>query len=63
MAGLAGLVVIGGVEAWKALRDPLGRRLGDVWAQTQVVDGKVVVGRRRRWRAPPACRVADRSAG
>jgi len=43
-AGLAGLVVIVGVEAWKALTDPLGRRLGDVWAQTQVVDGKVVSG-------------------
>ena len=43
-ASLAGLVVIAGVEAWKAFRDPLGRRLGDVWAQTQVVDGKVVSG-------------------
>ena len=43
-AGLAGLVVIAGIEAWKAVRDPLGRRLGDVWAQTQVVDGKVVSG-------------------
>ena len=43
-AGLAGLLVIGAVEAWKAWRDPLGRRLGDVWAQTQVVDGKVVSG-------------------
>lgn len=43
-AALAGLLVIGGVEAWKAWRDPLGRRLGDVWAQTQVVDGKVVSG-------------------
>ena len=27
-------------------RDPLGLRLGDVWAQTQVVDGKVVSGAR-----------------
>jgi uncharacterized RDD family membrane protein YckC len=43
-AFLGGLVVIGGVEAWKSLRDPLGRRFGDVWAQTQVVDGKVVSG-------------------
>lgn len=43
-AGLAGLLVIGAVEAWKAVRDPLGRRFGDVWAQTQVVDGKVVSG-------------------
>jgi uncharacterized RDD family membrane protein YckC len=43
-AFLGGLVVIGGVEAWKSWRDPLGRRFGDVWAQTQVVDGKVVSG-------------------
>jgi uncharacterized RDD family membrane protein YckC len=43
-AGLAGLLVICAVEAWKAVRDPLGRRFGDVWAQTQVVDGKVVSG-------------------
>ena len=43
-AGLGGLLVISAVEAWKAVRDPLGRRFGDVWAQTQVVDGKVVSG-------------------
>ncbi|MGO8968337.1 MAG: RDD family protein [Myxococcaceae bacterium] len=43
-AFLGGLVVIGGVESWKSLWDPLGRRFGDVWAQTQVVDGKVVSG-------------------
>ncbi len=43
-AFLAGGVVIGGVEAWKVIRDALGMRLGDVWAQTQVIDGKVVVG-------------------
>ena len=51
-ASLAGLVVIAGVEAWKAFRDPLGRRLGDVWAQTQVVDGKVVSGSQALARAP-----------
>lgn len=44
VAFLGGALVIGGVEAWKVIRDPLGLRLGDVWAQTQVVDGKVVVG-------------------
>jgi len=43
-AFLGGLAVIGGVEAWKCWRDPLGRRFGDVWAQTQVVDGRVVSG-------------------
>jgi hypothetical protein len=40
----AGVLSIGCVEAWKVVRDPLGWRLGDIWAQTQVVDGKVVVG-------------------
>jgi hypothetical protein len=44
VAGAAGLVVIGGLEAWRVLKDPLGWRLGDMWAQTQVVDGKVVAG-------------------
>jgi hypothetical protein len=39
---LGGVVVIGGIEFWKVYRDPLGIRLGDVWAQTQVVDGKVM---------------------
>jgi uncharacterized RDD family membrane protein YckC len=43
-AFFAGLMVIGGVEAWKTFRDELGMRLGDAWAQTQVVDGKVVAG-------------------
>jgi hypothetical protein len=51
-AGAAGLLVIGAVEAWKAVRDPLGRRFGDVWAQTQVVDGKVVSGSQALARAP-----------
>jgi uncharacterized RDD family membrane protein YckC len=51
-AALGGMLVIGSVEAWKALRDPLGRRLGDVWAQTQVVDGKVVSGSEELARAP-----------
>jgi uncharacterized RDD family membrane protein YckC len=36
----------------RAGRDPLGRRLGDVWAQTQVVDGKVVSGSQALARAP-----------
>jgi uncharacterized RDD family membrane protein YckC len=43
-AFVAGIVVIGGIEAVKCLRDPDGIRLGDIWAQTQVVDGKVVAG-------------------
>ena len=44
VAALAGMLVIGGVESWKVYRDPLGLRLGDEWGQTQVVDGKVVIG-------------------
>lgn len=43
-AFVAGALVIGAVEAWKVMRDPLGIRLGDAWAQTQVIDGKVVAG-------------------
>lgn len=44
VAFVAGAAVIGSVETWRVLRDPLGLRFGDVWAQTQVVDGKVVAG-------------------
>ncbi len=43
-AFLGGVFVIGGIEARRVFKDPLGLRLGDVWAQTQVVDGKVVAG-------------------
>lgn len=43
-AFLAGALVILGVEAFKVIRDPNGLRLGDAWAQTQVIDGKVVAG-------------------
>ncbi len=41
-AFIAGALVIGGIEAVQVWRDPDGLRLGDLWAQTQVVDGKVV---------------------
>jgi len=44
VAFVAGAVVIGGVEAFRVVREPLGLRFGDVWAQTQVVDGRVVAG-------------------
>lgn len=43
-AFLGGIVVIGGIEALKVVRDEHGLRLGDLWAQTQVIDGKVVAG-------------------
>lgn len=43
-AFIAGVLVIGGIEVSRCLRDPLGLRLGDLWAQTQVIDGKVVAG-------------------
>jgi hypothetical protein len=39
---LVGLPVVA-VEAWRAWREPLGLRYGDVLAATQVVDGKVMV--------------------
>lgn len=42
-AFVAGCVVVGGIEAWRCWRDPDGQRLGDAWAQTQVVDGKVSI--------------------
>ncbi|MBJ6762391.1 RDD family protein [Myxococcaceae bacterium JPH2] len=54
VAAAAGFVVMGGVEAWRVLRDPLGWRLGDTWAQTQVVDGKVVAGATVAARTPVA---------
>ena len=40
---LVGLPVIG-YEAWLVWDEQLGRRLGDRLAETQVVDGKVLVG-------------------
>jgi len=39
---LVGLPVIA-VETWRVWREPLGLRYGDVMAETQVVDGKVMV--------------------
>lgn len=44
VAFFAGALVIGGIEAWQVYRHALGTRLGDVWAETQVVDGKVLSG-------------------
>jgi uncharacterized RDD family membrane protein YckC len=44
IASIAAAVLISGIEAWKVFSEPLGLRLGDVWAETQVVDGKVVAG-------------------
>jgi uncharacterized RDD family membrane protein YckC len=40
---LAGLPIVG-YEAWRVYDDPLGRRLGDALADTQVVDAKVLSG-------------------
>lgn len=42
IAFFAGAVLIGGLETLKVLSHPLGLRLGDVWADTQVIDGKDV---------------------
>ncbi len=38
---VAGLPIVG-FEGWMAWRDPLGIRVGDIFADTQVVDGKVI---------------------
>jgi hypothetical protein len=54
VAFLGGALVIGGIEAWKVVKDPLGLRLGDVWAQTQVIDGKVPVGQQELPATPGA---------
>ena len=43
-AFIAGCIVVGALEIVKVIRDPLGLRLGDLWANTQVTDGKVVAG-------------------
>lgn len=45
-AFIGGCLVVGAIECVKVLRDPLGLRLGDLWANTQVTDGKVVSGER-----------------
>ena len=39
-AFIGGVLVIGGIEAFRAWKHPQGYRLGDLWAQTQVIDGK-----------------------
>jgi uncharacterized RDD family membrane protein YckC len=56
----AGAVVILGVEGLRVWRDPLGLRLGDVWAQTQVVDGKVMAGEKRVTGPTPATSASHR---
>ena len=43
-AFIAGCIVVGAIEVVKVWRDPLGLRLGDLWANTQVTDGKVTSG-------------------
>ncbi|MCL2013280.1 MAG: RDD family protein [Cystobacterineae bacterium] len=35
-------VLYGLLESWRVWREPLGLRRGDIWAQTQVVDGKAL---------------------
>ena len=43
-AFIGGGVVVGVLEVIRVIRDPFGLRLGDLWANTQVTDGKVVSG-------------------
>jgi uncharacterized RDD family membrane protein YckC len=40
-AFIAGAIVTAAIEGARAFRDEHGLRLGDLWAQTQVIDGKV----------------------
>lgn len=47
-AFIAGAIVIGGIEALQCLRNEQGMRLGDDWAQTQVIDGKVSMDQPQR---------------
>ena len=63
VAFIAGAIVIGAVEAWRVIRDPLGMRFGDVWAQTQVVDGKVVAGAAAGIASGNRTPVTERAAG
>jgi uncharacterized RDD family membrane protein YckC len=53
----AAFLVYGFLESWRILKEPLGLRKGDLWAQTQVVDGKAL-DKQLQWRSmqsfPPA---------
>jgi hypothetical protein len=62
-AFIAGAIVIGVIEGWRVIRDPLGMRFGDVWAQTQVVDGKVVAGAPAERVSRDRAAVTQRAAG
>lgn len=59
-AFFAGLAVIGSIEALQCLRDREGVRLGDVWAQTQVIDGKVQADQPQRLTAQQDARAPAR---
>ncbi len=56
----AGLAVIGSIEALQCVRDREGLRLGDSWAQTQVIDGKVQADQPQRMQAEQAARAPAR---
>jgi uncharacterized RDD family membrane protein YckC len=61
-AFIGGSLVIGGIEAFRAFRDPQGQRLGDLWAMTQVIDGKVQAGQGELvTRAPEEARATGRA--
>lgn len=59
-AFFAGLAVIGSIEALQCLRDREGLRLGDTWAQTQVIDGKVQADQPQRVARPEEARAPAR---
>lgn len=59
-AFVAGAIVIAAVEGVRAIKDPHGLRLGDLWAQTQVIDGKVPLAPPQLGRERQEARAAGR---
>lgn len=49
----AGFLFYGLLESWRIWREPLGWRKGDLWAQTQVVDGKAM-DKQLKWQGLPS---------
>ncbi|MCL2178923.1 MAG: RDD family protein [Proteobacteria bacterium] len=47
-----GFLLYGLLESWRIWREPLGWRKGDIWAQTQVIDGKAL-DKQLQWQGLP----------
>ncbi len=59
-AFFAGLAVIGSIEALQCVREREGLRLGDLWAQTQVIDGKILAEQPQAITRPAEARATAR---